>query len=123
MMDSRPFRTLQVVSAAQGQVPLEQRPGQSSPGAAGSGSAVMSTLPPSQLPVLCQVQDAPAAPGSWKSRMRTCVLGLPLQSFLLPLQRRPGSELPGAAFLMGIPSVPCQTPGTNGVFRGGRLQP
>lgn len=41
--------------------------------------------PPRQLPALCRPRDAPAAPGSWKPRMRTCVLGLiPPQSFLLP---------------------------------------
>ena len=72
MLDSRPFGTLQVVGAAQGQVPLW-------------GRSDAPPTPPSQLPALCLLQDAPAAPGSWKPRMRTCVLGLiPPQSFLLP---------------------------------------
>ncbi|CAM9870057.1 unnamed protein product [Rangifer tarandus platyrhynchus] len=137
MLGSRPFRSLQVVGAAQGQVPLEQRLGRSSPGAAGSGSAVMSPPPPppSQLPALCRLQDAPAAPGSWKPRMRTCVSwGSSRRSHSSSHSSSPGGVgpppkeawfgVPGGSFAQGVPSAPCQTfSRANGVFRGGCLQP
>lgn len=134
MLGSRPFRSLQVVGAAQGQVPPEQRLGRSSPGAAGSGSAVMSPPPPSQLPSLCRLQEH-QLPGSWKPRMRTCVSwGSSRRSHSSSHSSSPGGVgpppkeywfgVPGGSFAQGVPSAPCQTfSRANGVFRGGRLQP
>lgn len=120
MLDSQAFCTLQVVRAAQGQVPLEQHLGRSSPGAAGSGSAVMSPRPRPQpapravsasgrtsCPRLLETQNEDLCPGAHPAPVVPPPIPLARVGWG-PLQRRPGSEFPGVPLLKGSPLHPAR---------------